>query len=232
MRTPLGVIVATVVCLFGVNAQALDLVRDGKAVSTIVVPKQATETEQAAAERLVKYLKMASGAELPVVRESARPEAGPLISVGKTEMANAAGITEEGLKYDGYRLAVKDNTLYLLGRDTELIEAQRIFRAPLMGGAQGSIRAAFGLLDRLGFRWLQPTPMGTHVPELKTVSIPDDLDVTYEPPSCICRAGCLTGTTGRWRTAFACRSRRSAEAGTLGRQPFPHRCLTSIRNAS
>jgi hypothetical protein len=46
--------VATTVCLFGVNVQALDLVRDEKAVSTIVVPNQATETEQEAAERLVK----------------------------------------------------------------------------------------------------------------------------------------------------------------------------------
>ena len=182
MRTCLRMVVAMTVWLFGVNVRALDRVRDGKAGSTIVVPNQATEAEHAAAERLVKYLRMASGADLPIVKESARPEAEPLVSVGKTDMANAAGITEEGLKYDGYRLAVKDNTLYLLGRDTKLIEAQRIFRSPLMGGAQGSIGAAFGLLDRLGFRWLQPTPMGTYVPELKTVSIPDDLDVTYEPP--------------------------------------------------
>ena len=130
----------------------------------------------------MKYLRMASGALLPVVKESARPESEPLISVGKTKMANEAGITEEGLKYDGYRLAVKGDNLYLLGRDTELIEAQRIFRVQLMGGAQGSIRAALGLLDRLGFRWLQPTPMGIHVPELYTISIPDDLDVTCESP--------------------------------------------------
>ena len=182
MKTCLCGFVTTMVLFLGADAAALDLVRDGKPVSTIVIPNQATTTEQAAAKRLVKYLKMASGADLPIVRESAMPKAGPFISVGKTGMASAAGITEKGLKYDGYRLAVKGRALYLLGRDTKLIVAQRIFRAPLMGGAQGSLRAAFGLLDRLGFRWLQPTPMGIHVPQLKTVSIPDNLNVTYQPP--------------------------------------------------
>ncbi len=178
----LRAVVATMFCLSGVPAFGLDLVRDGKAVSTIVLPDKATETERGAAERLVKYLKMASGAELPVVRESDSVRSETLISVGRTRRTGQAGVTDEGLKYDGYRLTVKGNTLYLLGRDTDLIEAQRIFRAPLMGGAQGSIRAALGLLDRLGFRWLQPTPMGLHVPQLKTVSVPNDLNVTYEPP--------------------------------------------------
>ena len=168
--------------ILNTKALAFDLVRDGKAVSTIVIPDQATETEQGAAERLVKYLKMASGAELPIVKESAKPENVTLISVGKTKMANEAGITEEGLKYDGYHLAVKDTTLYLVGRDTDFVLGQSVPYAELMAGAQGTIRAALGLLDCLGFRWLQPTPMGTYVPELRTVSVPDDLNLTYEPP--------------------------------------------------
>ena len=125
---------------------------------------------------------MASGAELPLVSEATAPESEGLVSVGKTDLAERAGVTVAGLKFDGYRLTVKGRTLFLLGRDTDMIVAQRIFRAPLKGGAQGSLRAAFGLLDRLGFRWLQPTPMGIHVPELYTISIPDDLDVTCESP--------------------------------------------------
>ena len=73
MRIPLAVIVAAMVCFFVGHVDAMDLIRDGKAVTTIVVPDQATEVEQAAAKRLVKYLKMASGAELPIVREAAAP---------------------------------------------------------------------------------------------------------------------------------------------------------------
>jgi hypothetical protein len=138
-----------------------------------VLPAQATLLERQAARTLAKYLKMAAGVELPVVRESPALK-GTLVSVGKTEMARAAGITDRALKDDGYRIAVHGGRLYLLGRDTDMIDNY--------SGAQGSLRAVLGLLDRLGFRWLQPTPMGTYVPELKTVALPDDLDVTYEPP--------------------------------------------------
>ncbi|NUQ64904.1 MAG: hypothetical protein HUU20_20770, partial [Pirellulales bacterium] len=159
---------------------ALDLVRNGRPVSTIVVPDRATATERRAAETLAKYLAMASGAELPVIGESAQAGTGTILSVGRTDLAKQACITDEGLKYDGYRLAVKGPVLYLLGRDTDLLVGQQ--ENPVMAGAQGSVRAAFGLLDRLGFRWLQPTPMGTHVPQLKTVSVADDLNITYEPP--------------------------------------------------
>ena len=182
MRTHIFAIVVAIVCLSGMNAKALDLIRDGKAVSTIVVPDKATKTELGAAKRLKKYLKMASGAELLIVKESAKRGSKSLVSVGRTNLAKRAGVTDKGLKFDAYRLAVKGNTVYVLGRDTDMIVAQDIFRVRLMGGAQGTIRAALGLLDRLGFRWLQPSPMGLHVPKLKTVSVPDDLNVTYEPP--------------------------------------------------
>jgi hypothetical protein len=99
---------------------------------------------------------------------------GTLISLGKTRMAKAAGITAQGLRYDGYRIAVKGGRLFLLGRDTDIIDNY--------SGARGSLQVVFGLLERLGFRWLQPTPMGTYVPQLKTVAVPDGLNVTYEPP--------------------------------------------------
>jgi hypothetical protein len=89
-------------------------------------------------------------------------------------MAKVAEITDQGLKYDGYRIAVKGGTLFLLGRDTDIVDSY--------SGARGSLRVVFGLLDRLGLRWLQPTPQGTHVPQLKAVAVPHDLDVTYEPP--------------------------------------------------
>lgn len=165
--------VAAAFVLFSARAFALNLVNDGKAVSAIVIPDKATPAEQQAATKLAQYLKQSSGAELPVIVEGAKPADTAIISIGKTEMAKKAGVTDEGLKYDGYRLIVKGGTLYLLGRDTDMVKVP---------GAQGSLRAALGLLERLGFRWVQPTPMGTYVPPLKTVTIPDDMNVTYEPP--------------------------------------------------
>ena len=159
-------------CALAPGFFGLDLIRDGRPVSTIVVPKHCSAIERQGAETLVKYLKMASGAEIPIASEGGAVK-GTLLSFGPTRMAKAAGVNDKNLEWDGYRIVVKDATLYLLGRD----------EMPLNGtGAQGSRRVVFGLLDRLGFRWLQPTPMGTYIPNLKDVSVSDVLNVTYEPP--------------------------------------------------
>jgi hypothetical protein len=110
----------------------LDLIRDGQAVSTIVVPAQASELEKQGAETLAKYLKLASGAELPVVPESPGLQ-GTRISVGKTEMAEAAGITDQGLKYDGYRIAVKggcDQPALTASRRAKFVPSQALSWRP------------------------------------------------------------------------------------------------------
>ncbi len=160
-------------------ASALDLVRDGKPLCAIVIPDEPTVLEREGADTLAKYLAQAVGTPIPVANESSRPS-GTVISLGKTALARAAGITDEGLEFDGYRMAVKDGTLFLLGRDQEVMAAP-----PGHGdriGAQGSRRVALDFLQRLGFRWLVPSTMGTHVPTLATVSVPDDLNVTHRPP--------------------------------------------------
>ena len=175
----LAAAVAAILLFAPFVSPALDLVRDGKPSASIVIPDKPTQLEREAAQKLVQYLKLASGAELPVVPESQKP-AGTLISLGKTRLAASAGVSDDKLVFDGYRLLVKNGTLFLLGRDQEIMKAP-----PGQGdriGAQGSIRAALGLLECLGFRWLQPTDRGVHVPPLKTVSVPDTLNVTHQPP--------------------------------------------------
>ena len=191
---------AVAVVLLAANAgNGLDLVRRGQPVATIVVPREALPSEQAAAAVLTRYLKIATGAELKTVTDLIPPP-GTLISVGRTRLAEKAGITPEGLQGDGYRIVVRPEfsamvaggprgvpagesrgvaepgIVFLLGRD-----AART--AKLLGGCQiqGSCRAAFGLLERLGFRWVQPTAKGFFAPEVQTVSVPDDLAVTFNP---------------------------------------------------
>ena len=185
---------SSVVLVAPAHVFALDLIRNGRPVSLIVMPESATPLQKQSAEKLAKYLEMASGAKLKVIYEFSGPH-GTLISFGKTRMAEAAGITEQGLTYDGYRMVVKGGTLYLRGRDTDLVGGH---------GAQGSSRVVFGLLERLGFRWLQPTAMGVHVPKLSTVALPDDLNVVYEPPF-MCVHGRFD-TEGDWSMANSFRT--------------------------
>src|ERR1043166_3893 len=117
MKTNFFVFATVCLCSGAGELIALELISDGKAVSTIVVPDKASDMEREAAKKLSDYLKSSSGAELPIVAESQKPS-GTVISVGKTRLAMTAGVTDNGLKFDGYRVVAKGRTLYLLGRDT------------------------------------------------------------------------------------------------------------------
>jgi hypothetical protein len=179
--------------LFSVRgAAALDLVRGGRPVATIVVSGEALPAEQSAAAALARYVKIATGAALETVTDRDVP-AGTLISVGRTKLAARAGITAEGLQGDGYRIVVRPGfsaavaggapaavaepgTLFLLGRDQA-----RTAKAFPGCGANGTWRGTLQFLQRLGFRWVQPTEKGFFAPELRNLSVPDDLAVTVNP---------------------------------------------------
>ena len=168
-----------VTCAVAVSAQAwgLEIVREGRPTATLMLPEKPNESETMAAKLLERYLGPPTGARFRTVSEPTEVK-GNIISVGHTKLARAAGLTEEGLTYDGYRIRVRGNVLYLFGR----------FRQTMgrggWTGCRGTYRAAFGLLERLGFRWVAPGHMGVVTPEFKdrSVHIADDLNVTHNPP--------------------------------------------------
>ena len=178
MRTIIASAAVALLFLAAPSARAFDLVKAGQPAATVLLPKAPDPTEQAAANLLQKYVALATGARLQVVKEPERPQ-GNVISVGHTDAAGAAGITENGLVCDGYRLAVKGDTLFVLGRDLPLDTA----KVANWAGTRGTYRAAFGLLQALGFRWVVPGEKGTYFPVLtgNTLSAPDALDITYTP---------------------------------------------------
>jgi len=154
---------------------ALELVRDGKPLATITVPDKADEYVTKAAAWIRDYVKKATGAELAIAVEG-KQGAGPAISVGPTHLAAAAGVSAQGLKWDGCRLVVKGKTLFLIGRDTPGVGRRTYL------GAKGSARAAAQFLERfLGVRWLVPSPKGEVVPQRKSISVPDDLNIESTP---------------------------------------------------
>lgn len=154
---------------------ALDLVQDGQPLATIVVPDGADEFVRKAAGWLQEYVRKSTGAELPIVI-AGKQGRGALISLGPTKLAAAAGVSAEGLKWDGCRLVVKGRTLFLIGRDTPGVGRRTYL------GAKGSARAAVQFLERfVGVRWYIPSPEGEVVPKHKSLSVPDDLNVTSTP---------------------------------------------------
>jgi len=155
----------------------LTLVENGRAACTIVAPANADKWTRQAVEWLTEYVEKATGARLKVVADNEPTPSGALISVGRTTLAAKAGIDESGLKYDGCKLIVKGDVLYLFGRDSK-----RIIKEQPLVGARGTCRAVLMFLeDFCGIRWLLPGPQGEYVPKSDEIVVPKDLAKTFVP---------------------------------------------------
>jgi len=153
----------------------LSLVRNGRAVATIVVPANPDKWTSQAAAWLQEYVQKASGARLPIVTEENAPS-GTLISVGHTRMAAKAGVEIGGLKWDGCKLVVKGDVLYLIGRDDCGTTTHDYV------GARGTCRAVIRFLEEVcGVRWFLPSPEGELVPRTRDIRIPADFTETFQP---------------------------------------------------
>jgi len=160
---------------------ALDLVRDGRAKATIVVAQEAGIFQQAAARYVRDYVQEATGCRLRIVSENDAPE-GTLISVGHTRLAQKAKIATDDLEWDGCKLVVTGQVLYLIGRDVAPLPSCKSVGQLRGAGAQGTARAAgLFLEEHIGVRWFLPVAKGIYVPSVTDLAVPDDLDRTFEP---------------------------------------------------
>ncbi len=157
-------IAAAAMALFFANslaANALEIVRDGKPVATIVVAKNATPQIQTAAQLLQKIVAQSSGATLPI-GETAN---GAAIHIGSTPGVAAAKLDLKKLDEDGYVLRALDKNNFVI-----------------IGGSDwGTEFGVDEFLERyLGVRWLMPGEIGEDVPQHATLDIPQ-ANVRQEP---------------------------------------------------
>lgn len=213
MRFRIQMMAIVAACL-GVIGQirALDIVKEGKAAATIVVPDDPGAVAPQAAAWLQEYLRKTTGAELKIVPEKENPT-GTLISVGATKLAENAGIKADDLKWDGCKLVVKGNALYLIGHDTlSTIETDVIWQGKPSKckqnvGAQGTGKAVTTFLEKFcGVRWFLPAPEGELVPPAKDICVPDDLAMTVVPCFAFCHGRYLYGNKNPAEIANNCRT--------------------------
>jgi hypothetical protein len=158
-----------------VHADSLTIVDNGQPRAAIIV---ATNEPRAltAAKDIQKYLEKMSGAKLPLVMEGEAVTAAISILVGHTQAAEKLGIKipsgydrtirAEFNEEEGYVLATKGNSLVVAGNSD--------------GPYQGTLYAAYALLDKLGCRWYFPGDWGEVIPEAKTITVPE-LAVNSKP---------------------------------------------------
>ncbi|MBI4026442.1 MAG: DUF4838 domain-containing protein [Verrucomicrobia bacterium] len=157
------------------KAEPLVIVENGQPRAAIVVAADEPKAANAAAE-IQKYVEKMSGAKLPIVKEGDPVKAPISILVGHTTAAQKLGvkipsgfnptICADANEEEGYVLMTKGNSLIVGGNSD--------------GQYQGTLYAAYALLEKLGCRWYFPGEWGEVIPRQKTINVPD-LQVKSKP---------------------------------------------------
>ena len=142
----------------------------------VVLPADAPKSVKLASDELRAYVRKATGADLPLAK-AGDPADGPVVSLGDTTAAKAAGLSAAKAPAEGFRIAVKGGSLFILGPDTP-----DGGHTPEGGVSTGTLNGVYDFLEnQVGVRWLFPGPDGEDVPKLETITLPADLDRTAAP---------------------------------------------------
>ena len=178
MKINNAILLAGVCFLMAGNLYAADelaIVQDGQAKASIVVASDAGPWEKRAAEDLVKYIELMSGAKPALVLHAAKsplPD-GVAIVVGRAALEADPTLQKALLsvakpnpeiRADAIAMRRSGNKVFLVGINDE-----------------SHYFAAAQLLQDWGCRWYLPTEFGECVPEQKTLSV-GALEKAYAPP--------------------------------------------------
>ena len=154
------------------TAQGLALVRDSKSDYAIFHTADAPASVRTGAVELRHYIREATGAELQIVTSPAEK----MICLGDGPAARKAGLTVKDLELEGFRVAVRDDDLYILGPDTP-----DGGMTPGGGVSNGTLNGVYTFIhDVLDVRWLMPGPLGDDVPKTSGLIV-ENKDVVQAP---------------------------------------------------
>jgi len=165
----------SVVCLasFAGDVAALDLVRNGKPVATIVVASSQPESgsrsrrrgpvgDARAAEVLVDWVRKMTDAELPVA--DTPPTAGPVVYVGAAAIEAGLKLADiESPSREGLRIRCDGRRLLIAGQDDT-----------------ATVKAVCRFLEELGCRYFVDHPIGEVFPRTKNLTV-GRVDITDRP---------------------------------------------------
>lgn len=155
------------------------IVKSGKAIYTIVVPKEAERYELKAAELIVEYYQKALGVTLNVITDdTATNKEKKYISIGDTLFLQNSGISIPEEKYgsSGFRILTQDSIIYIAG-------ARTIMRRGTYYGAQEFLKYTID--------WEAYTPTDIYYSKMDTVEMLD-FDLVEIPDFDFRRAGYQT----------------------------------------
>ncbi len=154
----------------------LTLVKDGQSQLTIVMPAKPGKYQQLAINDFVSTIKKASGATVAQVDQSALKTANPsncLMVFGPSALTDSLFGRRETTKPEEFKIITKGNYVIVLAKDLENKMDQR-----------KTLTTSFALSHLMetymGVKWYWPGELGTHIPAMKTISIPA-LNIAQQP---------------------------------------------------
>jgi hypothetical protein len=193
IATYLGAAVCTLAVVIPARALAavpgeVVLTREGQPAAVLVLAANPTRAAQLAAAEVQHHVRLISGALLPLVKEGA-PVAGTAIFVGATEAAKAAGLAGDSFKPQEYAVQFSAAGIFLVGRDApepgefayDMQDPAACTGLPGFWEERGTLDAAYDFLEQgCGVRWLNPTDLGTVVPQAATLKVKGS-DIRRQP---------------------------------------------------
>jgi hypothetical protein len=144
--------------LWGFNAGAVELVRDGKAVGSIVVPVHPLAVEAYAAKELKYHVECATGAKLPIVAEGEETGTKPRVYLGKCVAAANLHLDPSSLPGNSYIVKSAGGDLYIVGQDGRGDPLNRDTH-------EGTLFGVYDILEEdMQVRWLWPGKLGEVIP--------------------------------------------------------------------
>jgi len=161
------------------------LVRNGKPNCVIVISEKPKKAVQLASYELQYHLKLITGAEIPIVKDSEKVKDLKIL-VGESKYTDKLKLPKD-LKQQEYIIKFLPDSIILFGKDKDdygevkynTPDAYKTF--PDFYDQQATLYAVYDFLERFcGVRWFNPTDYGTFYPEKKTLII-EGKDIKNQP---------------------------------------------------
>ena len=172
-------LVLCTLCAAGAWAAEQTIVEDGTPLAIIAIHPDADEIAREAADDLQTHIRMASGAEMPIIEATdvgALPADKIHLVVG-SGLAEQLGIDAAELEPEEYVVETVERNIVFVGHDL----GRDGNPASKVRKSTATVWAVGWFLDhQMGVRWLWPGEGGTYVPEQRTIVAPD-LHVREQP---------------------------------------------------
>lgn len=177
------------------DGENLTLASNGQLHARIVLGSASDPVARFAAEELQKFLAQSIGQPVPLVDKPSSQ--GVNLMVGRSSWSKKIGLSVEQLPRDGFYIHVRDNNVFLLGRDDPSVDIHNVLEKGEWAQyfERGTLFAVYDFLERfVGVRFYFPGSLGTVVQSQKDLTL-KRIELMERPDMTVRRT---TLSSGQW----------------------------------